>query len=153
MYQEIILPLDGSLLAEKAIPYAVELAKKFGSRITLLSVIEPVVVYSQPGVVGPVVNVAVEMDQEIVAMRDYLTKIEESLQAEGISTRKVIKQGDAATQICDYAKEVSADLIVMSTHGRSGLKRWVYGSVADKVLRGADIPVLLIRAKDETQDT
>jgi len=152
MYQEIIVPLDGSELAEKAIPYAAELARKFGSRITLLSIIEPVVVYSQPGVVGPVVSVAVEVDQEIITMGNYLARIEEFLQAEGINTRKVVRQGDAATQICDYAKEINADLIVMSTHGRSGFRRWVYGSVADKVLRGAEVPVLLIRAAEDKKN-
>ncbi|MDI6826930.1 MAG: universal stress protein [Armatimonadota bacterium] len=147
MFEEILVPLDGSELAEKAIPYAVELAKKFNSRITLLSVIEPIGIYSQPGVVGPVVNVILEPEAEARETHKYLEEKAENIKDEGINVRKVVRQGDAATQICDFSKEAGIDLIVMSTHGRSGFQRWVYGSVADKVLRSAEAPVLLVRAR------
>ncbi|MDH7482389.1 MAG: universal stress protein [Armatimonadota bacterium] len=147
MFKEILVPLDGSELAEKAIPYAVELAKKFDSRITLLSVIEPVAIYSQPGIVGPVVNVVLEPEAEAQEVHKYLDKISTNIKDEGINVRKVVRQGDAAGQICDFSKEAGIELIVMSTHGRSGFQRWVYGSVADKVLRGAEALVLLVRAR------
>ncbi len=146
MYKEILVPLDGSELAESAIPHARELAKAFGARITLLSVIEPVAMYSQPGVVGPVISVAVNIQEEMETLGQYLDGIAEQLRAENIEVQRVAKEGDPASQICDYAHESKADVIVMSTHGRSGIRRWVYGSVADRVLRGARVPVLLVRA-------
>ena len=146
MYKEILVPLDGSELAESALPHARELAKAFGARITLLSVIEPVAVYSQPGVVGPVISVAMNIQEEMESLGQYLDKIAEQLRAENVEVQRVVREGDPASQICDYAQESKADVIVMSTHGRSGIRRWVYGSVADRVLRGARVPVLLIRA-------
>jgi nucleotide-binding universal stress UspA family protein len=146
MYKEIIVPLDGSRLAESALPHAKEIAKAFGARITLISVLEPVGVYSQPGVVGPVISVALNVKEEMDKLSQYVDQIAEGLRTEGLDVRKVIREGDPASQICDFAQESGVDLIVMSTHGRSGLRRWVYGSVADKVLRSAQTPVLLIRA-------
>jgi len=147
MYKEILLALDGSPLAEAAVPHARALAKAFGARVTLLSVVQPVGIYPQSGVVGPVVSIALNVEEEMESMRRYLRTIAEQFEAEGINVEEVVREGDAASQICDYAHESRADLIVMSTHGRSGVQRWVYGSVADKVLRGAKVPILLIRAQ------
>ena len=147
MYKEILLALDGSPLAEAAVPHARALAKAFGARVTLLSVVQPVGIYPQSGVVGPVVSIALNVEEEMESVRRYLRTIAEQFEAEGINVEEVVREGDAASQICDYAHESRADLIVMSTHGRSGVQRWVYGSVADKVLRGAKVPILLIRAQ------
>ena len=147
MYKDILLALDGSPLAEAAIPHARALAKAFGARVTLLSVVQPVGIYPQSGVVGPVVSIALNVEEEMESVRRYLRTIAEQFEAEGINVEEVVREGDAASQICDYAHESRADLIVMSTHGRSGVQRWVYGSVADKVLRGAKVPILLIRAQ------
>jgi len=147
MYKEILLLLDRSPLAEAAIPHARALAKAFGARVTLLSVVEPIGIYAQPGVVGPVFSVAINIEEEMENVGQYLQTIADQLKAEGIDAKKVVREGDAASQICDYAHETKMDLIVMSTHGRSGIQRWVYGSVADKVLKAAEIPVLLIRAR------
>ena len=147
MYKDILLALDGSPLAEAAVPHARALAKAFGARVTLLSVVQPVGIYPQSGVVGPVVSIALNVEEEMESVRRYLRTIAEQFEAEGINVEEVVREGDAASQICDYAHESRADLIVMSTHGRSGVQRWVYGSVADKVLRGAKVPILLIRAQ------
>jgi nucleotide-binding universal stress UspA family protein len=148
MYKEILVPLDGSELAEAAVPHALELAKAFGAQVALFSVVEPIGVYPQPGVVGPVVSIAVNVEEEMENIRQYLEKVADRLKAEGIRVQRVVREGDPASLICDYAQESKADVIVMSTHGRSGIQRWVYGSVADRVLRGAKIPVLLIRARE-----
>lgn len=145
MYKQILVPLDGSELAEGAVPHAEELAKALGARVTLLSVIEPVAVYSQPGVVGPVVSVSMDMQDEVRNVTEYLDKIADKLRHGGIDVVRVVREGDAASQICDYAHENRADLIVMSTHGRSGIQRLVYGSVAEHVLHNATVPVLLVR--------
>jgi len=146
MYKEILVPLDGSELAEKALPHAEDLARRLDARLTLFSVVESIVVYSQPGVVGPIVSVTFNIEEEIEKIREYLRNIAENFTQAGIDARVEVRQGDAASQICDFAQETGVDLIVMSTHGRSGLRRWVYGSVADRVLRGASVPVLLVRA-------
>lgn len=147
MYKEILVTLDSSDLAEAAIPHARDIAKALGAGITLLSVVEVMAVYQQPGVIGPVVSVAMNVEEEIVTTEQYLEKIADRLRADGIEVKRVVREGDPASQICDYAHENDIDLIVMSTHGRSGVQRWVYGSVADRVLRSAMLPILLIRAK------
>ena len=147
MYKEILVTLDRSELAEAAIPHAREIAKALGAGITLLSVVEVMAVYQQPGVIGPVVSVTMNVEEEIVTTEQYLEKIADRLRADGIVVKRVVREGDPASQICDYAHENDIDLIVMSTHGRSGVQRWVYGSVADRVLRSAMLPILLVRAK------
>ena len=146
MYEEILVPLDGSEFAEAALPHARALSKAFDGRITLISVFEPATVISQPGAVGPVISVAVDTEAEMTALRQYLDKVVANLKTEGINVRTAIRQGDPASVVIDYAAANREDIIVMSTHGRSGIQRWVYGSVADKVLRSANVPVLLIRA-------
>lgn len=145
MYKQILVPLDGSDLAEGAIPHAEELAKALGARVTLLSVIEPVEVYSQPGVVGPVVSVSMDMEDEVRNVTEYLDKIADKLRQGGTDVIRVVREGDAASQICEYAHLNRVDMIVMSTHGRSGIQRLVYGSVAEHVLHHAKVPVLLVR--------
>ena len=147
MYKEILVPLDGSELAEAAVPHAVELAKAFNASVTLLSVVEPVGVHAQPGAIGPVISVALNIEEEMDRIREYLHGVAERYKDYNVEIKKVVREGDPASIICDYAHETNADLIVMSTHGRSGIQRWVYGSVADRVLRAAKIPVLLIRAQ------
>ena len=84
--------------------------------------------------------------EESANARQYLQMTAERLRETGIRVDYAIEVGDAATAIVEYAREQSVDLIVMSTHGRSGLGRWVYGSVADRVLRSSAQPVLLVRA-------
>ena len=146
MYKEILVPLDGSELAESALPHARELAKAFGARVTLFSVVEPIGLYSQPGKVGPVISVTLNIQEEMAKLREYLENMVRDFKEAGVEAQAVVREGDAASQICDFARETGTDVIVMSTHGRSGIRRWVYGSVADRVLRGATVPVLLIRS-------
>lgn len=146
MYQEILVPLDGSELAESALPHARALAKAFDGRITLISILEPVFVLSQPSMIGPVISVSGNIEEEQASVREYLDTIAGNLKKEGIDVRTAILQGDPASEIVDYAAANHEDIIVMSTHGRSGIQRWVYGSVADRVLRSATSPVLLVRS-------
>lgn len=150
MYDNILVPLDGSELAETALPHARALAHAFQSTVILISIIEPVAVYPQPGMIGPVLSVAVNIEDEMDNSKKYLEKIKDQLESEGLTVNINVMGGDPASQICDYALHHDADLIVMSTHGRSGIKRWVYGSVADRVLHGSKSPVLLVRAQNGT---
>lgn len=146
MYKKILVPLDGSELAEKALSHARELAKAGNSQIILLEVIDTTNIYPVPGVAGPIVGVPMYYEDIAQQEKQYLEKQAEPLRAEGIDTDTVVEEGSPASEVCDFAERTGVDIIVMSTHGRSGINRWVYGSVADRVLRGARVPVLLVRA-------
>lgn len=146
MYKEILVPLDGSTLAETALPHATEIAKTFGGHITLLFVVEPIALYTQPGVIAPMISPPIDDTQDIDNAKKYLDQIVRRVTMDGADSAYVVREGDPASEICDYASTQKVDLIVMSTHGRTGLQRWVYGSVADRVLREASVPILLIRA-------
>jgi nucleotide-binding universal stress UspA family protein len=80
-------------------------------------------------------------------LRDYLRGFEHPLAREGVAVSSEVRFGRAAEEIITFASDMKIDLIAMSTHGRSGLARWAYGSVADRVLHSARCPVLLVRAK------
>jgi nucleotide-binding universal stress UspA family protein len=144
-YKHILVPLDSSKLAELALPDALTLAQLNNAEITLLHVISPVrlVLTSSPGV--PVLIDQLADDQRKWAIA-YLDEVRSRLLSENIIVHTAVETGLAAETIIDYANKYNVDLIVMSTHGRSGLRRWVYGSVADKLLRGAHVPVVLVRA-------
>lgn len=154
MFDHLLVPLDGSHLAEAALPAATELASKFNSKITLVWVIQP------PHLIMTAANGSVYA-QLLTEMRHqseqdahaYLRSHEGSLRQQGYSVQAVITEGEnVADALLDVAANRDVDTIVMSTHGRGGISRWVFGSVADKVLQQADVPVLLIRAKEETSD-
>jgi nucleotide-binding universal stress UspA family protein len=141
MYEKILVPLDGSDLAEIALPYAEELAGALGCEITLLHVSE-------------------SADEKYENMHQlYIEKIVESTKqgaercrknkrAKKIKVSSVHLTGYVAEQIVDYADKENIGLIVMTTHGRSGIRRWILGNVAAKVVRATERPVALIRAKD-----
>ncbi|UCD53912.1 MAG: universal stress protein, partial [Dehalococcoidia bacterium] len=86
-----------------------------------------------------------EIPMRMEELKKYFAKIEKRLKDAGLSVRSEVKKGKPAEQIIDYASKNPFNLIVMSTHGRSGLGRWVFGSVADKVLYGASSPIFLVR--------
>lgn len=155
MYDRILLPLDGSELAEAVEPHAMAMAKKFESEVILLQVVTPVsrrVARMAPGQVTPATTaqIAVEAAHEQVGaeMREatqYLSSVSRRFEAEGVATRTHVVEGDTAATILEYAKEADVSMICMSTHGRSGIGRTILGSVADEVLRNSHLPVLLIR--------
>lgn len=133
MYEKILVPLDGSEIAEVALPYAEELAGRLGSEITLISVSHS----------------AEEQDQQMFQF--YIQKTVESVRERAeraIEVDSAILVGNPAEEIVDYADSGNIDLIVMATHGHSGIRRWALGSVADKVLRATGRPVVLVRAKN-----
>lgn len=150
MYKKILVPLDGSKLAEVVLPHVEQLAWELGSTLILLRVIKPP---RHPGSPGPEYTVSLDQDQERAAHREaetYLSGHRGELRNKRVeaSTHVVVREA-AAAAILDFADQKQVDLIAMSTHGRSGLGRLVYGSVAEKVLQGATCPVLLIRARLE----
>jgi nucleotide-binding universal stress UspA family protein len=139
MLSRILVPLDGSPLAEAVLPQVVELAALRKSEILLLRV---ALAHALPGV-DPV-EAQVSAVEEAQA---YLAGIEPGLSAQGLTIKSAVRYGHAAEEILDHARVAGADLIAMSTHGRSGFRRWVLGSVAETVARHSPIPVLLLRDK------
>jgi nucleotide-binding universal stress UspA family protein len=144
MYKKILVPLDGSELATKALDQAEKLAVTFHAEIILFQVVPFLPIYGSPELVTPLI---VDEKQKESAER-YLTNLAENLKKGGLKVTAVVKTGQqVAVEIIDFAKEAGVDLIVMCTHGRSGITRWVLGSVAHKVLTRAETPILLIRSK------
>ncbi|MBI2321738.1 MAG: universal stress protein [Chloroflexi bacterium] len=143
MYTRILVPLDGSKLAEVALPHAVTLAKQSKGTVVLLRVTQPVTAMVMPeAAYVDWDRIQAEIEAEA---RAYLADVSARLAAEGLAVQTQLKTADPAEAIIETAKTGGADLIVMATHGRSGLGRWVLGSVADRVVRAATAPVLLIR--------
>jgi nucleotide-binding universal stress UspA family protein len=136
MLNTILLPLDGSPLAERALTYAALLARRSEARVVL---VEAVQAHARPG------TDAAESQVEVTSGAEaYLKTASGRLSAAGIVTEAHVYYDDPVHAILDAAARQQADLIVMSTHGRGGLSRMLYGSVADQILRRATVPVLLV---------
>lgn len=141
MFKKVIIPLDGSPLAEAVIPFINEFVSPGKTDIELVSVVEPWrYVYATE---------FVDTSSLIVEMRksseQYLARQEEALAALGYTVSTHLLNGDPANEILEIANKTGADLIAMTTHGRSGLARFAFGSVAERVLHGAEVPLLLVR--------
>ena len=165
MYKKILVPLDGSKLAECALPHAEELAKGSDkAEIVLVSVTERVQGYRPiEGSSEPIVgsgggwmgSIQPPAQQQLVPeafgkkekqAQKYLDRIAKNMEAKGLNVSTEVLLWKPAEAIVGYSKQLGCDLIVMASHGRSGPSRWAHGSVADRVLRGSCIPVLMIRA-------
>ncbi|MFO8090118.1 MAG: universal stress protein [Desulfatiglandaceae bacterium] len=148
MYKKILVTLDGSELSECVIPHLEKFRKGFPeSEIILLRVVEPVdsTVAAHADVISPEQWKSRE-NAMLVTAGEYLTEVAGRLDQGGAPVHSNVITGRVEDRIIDYAKEEKIDLIIMATHGRSGVSRWVRGSVADRVLRMAQIPVLMVRA-------
>lgn len=147
--QRILVPLDGSELAEMALPQALSLAQANRGEIWLLQAVEFPEYWGEEYVGVQTVPALISTDEQEAAAQEYLSGVAARLEAEGYTVHTVVTAGHAANAIASVAAEQDIDLVVMSTHGRTGLSRWVFGSVAEKVVRTAECPVLLIRAREE----
>ena len=138
MYKKILVPLDGSEVAQVALPHAVHMAETFHADVILLRVaFAPAYPGSDP----------VEAQRAVVVeSQAYLEKVARTLQPLGPKVSTVVRYGKAAEEIIGHAAQQHVSIIVMATHGRSGVGRWLLGSTAEKVLRSTQVPVLLIRA-------
>lgn len=140
MYKRILVPLDGSRMAEEALAHAVAQARQSGAEIVLLKVLGPL---PEPGMASREVIRSAEVASARLA-QSYLEDIAVPLREQGLPTTTATVEGKPYVEIIRFAEENKIDLIVMSTRGHSGLSRWLMGSVADRVARGATVPVLLI---------
>jgi len=150
MYKKILVPLDGSKLAECALPYAEALAKGCDTEeVILVSVTERFQGYR--AFEDPSHPLGQRLAPEAVGKKEtqaqkYLDRIAKAMEAKGIKVGTEVLLGDPAEEIIIYAKHPGCDLIVISSHGRSGVSRWTHGSVADRVFRGSPVPVLMVKA-------
>jgi nucleotide-binding universal stress UspA family protein len=128
--KKILVPIDAADPSLDVVPCAVEIARLFGARVILLNVCED----------HPQCSVAVPQ----------MTRADEQFRKAGVSSEPVMRKGDPASEILDACEEQGADLIALATHGRSGVSRWVLGSVAEKVLRNAIVPLLVVRCPKAT---
>ena len=158
MYEKILVPLDGSEVGETALPFVEELVSKLSPKpkveVTLFQAISALTHWVVAGEASARVSYT-EKELELIKKETiaYLNKAAEGLRSKGATVKTKVSIGNAAEEITKAAEEINANLIAMSTHGRSGLGRLAFGSVTDKVLRGGKVPVLLIRAPRETRKT
>ena len=146
MYEKIMVPLDGSELAECVLPHVEGLIKGCHvSNVVFVRVVEPIT--------APVGNVYIGREESRErestrksAVKDYLNQIVDRLKYEGTELHSEVLVGRVADSLADYTEKNDIDLILIATHGRSGVTRWVRGSIADKILRYSNVPVLMVRA-------
>jgi nucleotide-binding universal stress UspA family protein len=151
MYKKILVPLDGSELAECVFPHVESIAQGCGvETVTFIRVAEPIHMPISGSDDGYTFNAEdwQRMESESrAAAENYLNQLMNRVKYDGVNFQsKVLTGGRAAEMIAEYASRNEVDLIVIATHGRSGISRWVWGSVADRVLRSACVPVLMVRA-------
>lgn len=154
MYERILVPLDGSKVGEAALNAVEELIAKLSPEVkvevTLFQVVTSLTHYVVAGEASvQVLYTEEELKQIKKEATDYLQKAGEELKKRGAKVKVKVGMGGAAEEILKAADEVKADLIAMSTHGRSGISRWALGSVAERVMRTSDKPILVIRASKQ----
>jgi nucleotide-binding universal stress UspA family protein len=147
-YKQILVPLDGSGWSQRAVPHAVDIARANNSEIILLHVFRPptaeyadqLALAGQEG----------QVEQLRAAMQQYLDGVQSELRNESVNVRTQLLEGSrVASLICDFVAQEGIDLVVMSSHGRTGMARFLFGSIASKVMEGVKVPVLLIRPDKE----
>jgi nucleotide-binding universal stress UspA family protein len=151
MYKKIMVPLDGSELAECVLPHVETIARGCQiSTVVLARVVDPGLPPSSLVPDGEFGLLKTDWDQLKKSRRtiaeDYLKELKSRLNYNGAKVESKVLVGSVSETLADYATKNNVDLILIASHGRSGITRWVMGSVADRVLRSACVPVLMIRA-------
>ncbi len=152
MYKKIMVPLDGSKLAETVLPHLETVVKGCESpEVIFVQAVEPLTIpYGRE--LSQFTSFeqlkAFETHQKSEAEK-YLKEIVERLRKAGANARSVVIYGRASETLVDFVNNNNVDLVIMATHGRSEVGRWVWGSVADRLLRSLNVPILMVRAKGE----
>lgn len=148
MYNNILVPLDGSKRAERILPYVEDMAMRLEARIVLLQVVERETDRLRPheNLVEPSMNLQKRARQEA---EEYLAGLKGEFREKGLQVRAFVEEGPIVRTIIQVAEREGVDLIAMASHGRGGLSRVFYGSVAAGVLQQVDRPLLVIRARQE----
>ncbi len=148
MYTKILVPLDGSKRAEKILTHVAEMARCTGAMVQLLEVVPPVYYVMDPQISYMDINLE-ETKFRVEEAEKYLEERRQELTARGLVASTLVEQGPIVETIIEVARQQNADLIAMASHGRSGLGRVFYGSVAAGVLQQVDRPLLLVRSRDD----
>ncbi len=148
MYKNILVTLDGSELSECVMPHVQTVIKGCERpAVVLLRAVEPIVIPYGEGFTAISFEVIKQAeDEEKEEAADYLKKIAQRVELSGAKVSTVVLYGRAAEVISDYAAKNKIDLIIIATHGRSGVSRWIRGSVADRVLHTASVPILMVQS-------
>jgi nucleotide-binding universal stress UspA family protein len=142
MYKRVLVPLDGSALAEGILPFILQIAGPLDLEVVLVRVMPPIVPQPIEGTRHFMVDdVAARLEEA----REYLASVAADLYERGVRVTTNVRHGEPVTELVAAARETGADLVAMTTHGRSGFGRLLFGSVAEAVLRRAEIPVLMMR--------
>ncbi len=150
MYKKILVPLDGSDLAECALEHVKAIATGCNvPEVVLLRIVEPSSSFSTGELAASNAKLATQVEQEVekdhkTKAKQYIDKKADKLKKEGIAVTSAIISGKAAEGILNYAEKNNIDLIIMSTHGRSGISRWAFGSTADRVSHYSTVPILIV---------
>ncbi len=144
-YKHILVTLDGSVIAESALSPALDLAKLADAEVTLLEVVPPLDQVVERGAHPILINEHWEPRKR--RAQRYLQGIADQKDCRGVRVHVAVETGPVAEAILDYSRRHGVDLVVMATHGLSGFKRWLLGSVAQKVIQGTDRPILLVRPR------
>lgn len=145
MYNRILVPLDGSPLAERALPHAIAQAERFGAEMILLRWVEPFVHFTGMSLgdldrIQQLVNTWAEQ---------YLERVAAAVRERGVRVEIKVIHGSAPVSIAQFAESNRADLVVLATRERLSIRRWTLGSEAERMVRGATVPVLLVRSRSE----
>jgi nucleotide-binding universal stress UspA family protein len=142
MFETILVPTDGSDCAQSGVEYAEDLARRYDARVHALCVADSRTLDSGP-----------RYDQLKSERAEVAARACDELSESGVSTERAVRTGVPHRAILDYASERDIDLVVMGTHGRTGVERYLLGSVTEKVVRLSDVPVLTVRAGDDQEVT
>jgi nucleotide-binding universal stress UspA family protein len=145
VYKKILVPLDGSKRAEAILPHVEQLAQRYQAKVIFLKVIEFQIVTGLEGAYVPLTDQ--EFDQTINQTEKYLAGIKGEFKEKKIDTQTCFLHGQVVNEIIKLAAREAVDLIAMASHGRGGLARAFYGSVAAGVLQNVDRPLLIIRSR------
>lgn len=149
-YQTIVVPIDGSGQSQRAIPHALDIARSNGSEVILVHVFRPPA-HEYADIIA-LAGQESQIDEMRNQVKQYLIGLRNDLRAEGIECRVQMIEGTGpAHLISDYINNEDVDLVVMSTRGHTGLARFVFGSVAQKVLQAVRVPVMLVYPDDATE--
>jgi nucleotide-binding universal stress UspA family protein len=148
MYNSILVTLDGSKLAECVLPHVETVYKGCEKpKVTVLRVVEPAQQPYGEAMAGITLDMIKQAeDAERADAKKYLDKIADKLKGVGMPVATKLLYGKAADMIVDYIEKNDFDLVTISTHGRSGVSRWVWGSVAERILRHVCVPIMMVRA-------
>ena len=150
MYKRVLVALDGSPRSEGILPFIVQIARPLDLEVVLVRVIRPI---APPTIEGTTYFTVDDVAARLTEARKYLATLAADLRGTGVRVTTDARHGEPVREIVAAARAAEADMIAMTTHGRSGVSRLVFGSVAAAVLREADVPVLMMRLTEQPAST